>query len=181
MTTSSETKFDSSVGESLRARVGEYLEGTHDGRGLRVGIACSRFNGGITTRLLAGALDVLDEAGVDRRDVSLAWAPGAFELPLLARGFASATRPVDAVITLGAVIRGETGHYDVVAGECARGIQDVQLSRGVPVVFGVLTVNTVEQALERSLPNETNKGREAAFTALEMVSLLRQGSLSRTT
>jgi 6,7-dimethyl-8-ribityllumazine synthase len=181
MTTSSETEFDPSQNEGLRARVGEYLEGSHDGRGLRVGVACARFNGGVTTRLLAGALDALDEAGVERRDISLAWAPGAFELPLLAQAFVRGPRPVDAVITLGAVIRGATGHYEVVAGECARGVQDVQLRHGVPVVFGVLTVNTVEQALERSGPDESNKGREAAHTALEMVSVLRQGSLSRTT
>jgi len=181
MTTSSETEFDPAVGETLRARVGQYFEGAHDGRGLRVGIACSRFNGGITARLLFGALDALDEAGVDRRDIALAWAPGAFELPLLARAFASGVRPVDAVITLGAVIRGDTGHYEVVAGECARGVQDVQLSLGVPVAFGVLTTNTVEQALDRSRSDESNKGREAAQTALEMVSVLRQGPLSRTT
>jgi 6,7-dimethyl-8-ribityllumazine synthase len=181
MTTSNETQFDPAIGDRLRARVGEYLEGTHEGRGLRVGIACSRFNGAVTTRLLDAALDALDEAGVDRRDVALAWAPGAFELPLVAQAFARSVRPVDVVITLGAVIRGETGHYEVVAGECARGVQDVQLHSGVPVVFGVLTVNTVEQALERSQPDPTNKGREAALTALEMVSVLRQGSLQRST
>jgi 6,7-dimethyl-8-ribityllumazine synthase len=181
MTASNKTRFDPSVGESLRARVGEYLEGTHDGRGLRIGIVCSRFNGGITTRLLSGALDALYESGVERRDVALAWAPGAFELPLLAWSLASGSRPVDAVITLGAVVRGETGHYEVVAGECARGVQDVQLRLGVPVVFGVLTTNTVEQALERSRPDETNKGREAAYTALEMVSVLRQGSRAHST
>jgi 6,7-dimethyl-8-ribityllumazine synthase len=146
---------------------------------VRIGLACARFNGGVTTRLLIGALDALDEAGVDRSDISVAWAPGAFELPLLARNFASGARPVDVVITLGAVIRGDTGHYDVVAGECARGVQDVQLSRGVPVVFGVLTTDTVDQALERSRADDTNKGREAALTALEMVSVLGQGSLAR--
>jgi 6,7-dimethyl-8-ribityllumazine synthase len=181
MTSASEIEFDPKVVDGLRARVGEHLEGTLDGRGLRVGIACSRFNGAITTRLLAGVLDVLEESGVERRDIALAWAPGAFELPLLARAFVSGARPVDAVITLGAVIRGDTGHYELVAGECARGVQDVQLERGVPVVFGVLTTNTVEQALERSQPDETNKGREAARTAVEMASVLRQGSLARPT
>jgi 6,7-dimethyl-8-ribityllumazine synthase len=178
MTSTNETEFDPLVGDALRSRVGEYLEGANQGRGLRIGIACGRFNGGVTTRLLDGALGALEEAGVDRSDISLAWVPGAFEIPLLAQAFAAGVRAVDAVITLGAVIRGDTGHYEVVAGECARGVQDVQLRTGVPVVFGVLTVNTVEQALERSMPDETNKGRESALTAIEMVSLLRQGSLA---
>ncbi len=179
MTSSDETILDKTSFDSLRARVGEFLEGPIDGRGRRIALACAKFNGGVTTRLLNGALDALTEAGVERRDISIAWAPGAFELPLVARALLCAAMPFDAVITLGAVIRGDTGHYDVVAGECARGVQDVQLNYGVPVVFGVLTTNTVEQALERSMPDETNKGREAAFTALEMVSLLAQGSLAR--
>jgi 6,7-dimethyl-8-ribityllumazine synthase len=92
--------------------------------------------------------------------------------------YADAERPYDAVITLGAVIRGDTGHYELVAGECARGVQDVQLSTRVPVIFGVLTTNTVEQALERSMPDETNKGREAALSALAMVSVLGQGTVA---
>jgi 6,7-dimethyl-8-ribityllumazine synthase len=104
--------------------------------------------------------------------------PGAFEIPLAALAYADADRPYDAVITLGAVIRGDTGHYELVAGECARGVQDVQLSTRVPVIFGVLTTNTVEQALERSQPDETNKGRESALSALAMVSVLRQGTLA---
>ena len=107
----------------------------------------------------------------------MAWAPGAFELPLVARAFAHAGK-VDAVLCFGAVIRGETGHYDFVAGECASGIQQVQLATGVPVVFGVLTTDTLDQALERSEPDETNKGREAALTGIEMVRLLRSGPLS---
>ena len=116
-------------------------------------------------------------AGTDRRDVTVAWAPGAFELPLVARAFAHAGK-VEAVLCLGAVIRGDTGHYDFVAGECASGIQRVQLDTGLPVVFGVLTTDTLEQALERSRPDETNKGREAALTGVEMVRLLRSGPLS---
>lgn len=179
MTSTNETEFDPLVGESLRRRVGEYLEGSSAGRGIRIGIACGRFNGGVTTRLLDAALDALEEVGVDRNDVALAWVPGAFEIPIVAQAFATGPRAVDAVITLGAVIRGDTGHYEVVAGECARGVQDVQLRTGVPVVFGVLTTNTVDQALERSLPDESNKGRESALTAIEMVLLLRQGSLAR--
>jgi 6,7-dimethyl-8-ribityllumazine synthase len=179
MTSTNETEFDPRIIEVLRTRVGEQLEGSASGRGFRIGVACGRFNGAITARLLEGALQALEEAGVDRSDITLAWVPGAFEIPLLAQAFATGPRAVDAVITLGAVIRGDTGHYEVVAGECARGVQDVQLRTGVPVVFGVLTTNTVEQALERSLPDETNKGRESALTAIEMVSLLRQGSLAR--
>jgi len=178
MNSTDETDFDANDTEQLRARVGEYLEGAHDGRGLRIGIACARFNGAITSRLLVSALDTLADAGVDRSDISIGWVPGAFELPLLALAYADANRPFDAVLTLGAVIRGETSHYEIVSGECARGIQDVQLSTRVPVVFGVLTVENIEQALERSLPDESNKGREAALTALEMVSILRQGTIA---
>jgi 6,7-dimethyl-8-ribityllumazine synthase len=178
MSSTDETKFVEHAAEKLRAEAGEFLQGTHDGRGLRVAIACSRFNGGITTRLLVSALQALAEAGVDRSDISIGWVPGAFELPLLALAYADAERPYDAVLTLGAVIRGDTSHYEIVSGECARGVQDVQLSTRVPVAFGVLTTENVEQALERSLPDETNKGREAVHTALEMASILRQGSLA---
>jgi 6,7-dimethyl-8-ribityllumazine synthase len=177
MSSTSETEFDPGVSNELRARVGEYLEGARDGRGLRVAIACSRFNGAVTTRLLVSALDTLIEAGVDRSDISVAWVPGAFELPLLALAYADGDRPYDAVLVLGAVIRGDTSHFEIVSGECARGVQDVQLSSRVPVAFGVLTTENVDQALERSMPDQSNKGREAALTALEMVSVLRQGSL----
>jgi 6,7-dimethyl-8-ribityllumazine synthase len=163
--------------DDVASRVGASLRGSADGTGLRVGVTCAEFNGGITMRLLDGALDALAGAGTDRRDVTVAWAPGAFELPLVARAFAHAGK-VDAVLCLGAVIRGDTGHYDFVAGECASGIQQVQLATGVPVVFGVLTTDTLEQALVRSLPDETNKGREAALTAVEMVRLLRSSPLS---
>jgi 6,7-dimethyl-8-ribityllumazine synthase len=163
--------------DDVASRVGTSLRGEHNGTGLRIGVACAIFNGGITLRLLHGALAALAEAGTDRGDVSVAWAPGAFELPLVARAFAHAGK-VDAVLCFGAVIRGDTGHYDFVAGECASGIQRVQLDTGVPVVFGVLTTDTVQQALERSEPDETNKGREAALTGIEMVRLLRSGPLS---
>ena len=136
------------------------------GGGLRVGIACSRFNGAVTLLLLEGALETLDELGVDRNDVTVAWAPGAFELPLLARALAGAG--ADAVVCLGAVVRGETGHYELVASECAHGIQRVACDTGVPIAFGVLTTDTAAQALARS-----DKGREAAATAVEMARLLR--------
>jgi 6,7-dimethyl-8-ribityllumazine synthase len=157
--------------------VGAQLQGDHSGTGLRIGVACAKFNGGITMRLLRGALEALADAGTERNDVTVAWAPGAFELPLVARTFASAGK-VDAVLCLGAVVRGDTGHYDFVAGQCAAGILDVALTTGVPVVFGVLTTDTLDQALERSEPDHTNKGREAALTGIEMVRLLRTGPLS---
>jgi 6,7-dimethyl-8-ribityllumazine synthase len=163
--------------DDVAARVGASLKGEHNGTGLRIGAACALFNGGITLRLINGALGALAEAGTDRRDITVAWAPGAFELPLVARAFANAGK-VDAVLCLGAVIRGDTGHYDFVAGECASGIQRVQLDTGIPVVFGVLTTDTLDQALERSEPDETNKGREAALTGIEMVRLLRSGPFS---
>ncbi len=161
----------------VASRVGASLRGEHNGTGLRFGIACALFNGGVTLRLLDGALGALEEAGTDRTDITVAWTPGAFEVPLVARAFAQAGK-VDAVLCLGAVIRGDTGHYDFVAGGCASGIQQVQLATGVPVVFGVLTTDTLEQALERSEPDETNKGREAALTGIEMVRLLRSGPFS---
>jgi 6,7-dimethyl-8-ribityllumazine synthase len=178
MTSSKDTDFDQDAWDELRGRAGEVLEAKDVGRGLRIGIVCGHFNGGITSRLLRGALDALEEAGVDRSDVSITWVPGAFEIPLVALAYADADRPYDAVITLGAVIRGDTGHYELIAGECARGVQDVQLSTRVPVIFGVLTTNNVDQALERSEPGEANKGREAATSALAMVSVLRQGTLA---
>ncbi len=174
MTSSEETEFDPARADALRALAGTHLVGDHDGRGLRIAVVAARFNGAITIRLLEGALAALREAGVAASDITVAWVPGAYEIPMMALALADGPSTVDAIVTLGAVIRGETGHYDIVAGECARGVQDVQLTAGVPVIFGVLTTNTVDQALQRSLPDLTNKGREAALSAVEMVSLLRQ-------
>jgi 6,7-dimethyl-8-ribityllumazine synthase len=136
-----------------------------------VGLACAEFNGGITDRLLGGALDALEEGGCDLGEAIVAWAPGAFELPLVAQGLAR-WGGVDAVICLGAVIRGDTGHYEFVAGECASGLQRVQLDTGIPIVFGVLTTDSVEQALVRSAEDDTNKGREAAVTAMRTARVL---------
>jgi len=143
------------------------------GDGLRVAIVCGRFNDLITERLLAGARDGLLRHGVDEASVTVAWAPGAFEIPLVAKQLA-ASGSYDAVITLGAVIRGATGHYEMVAGQCAAGIQRAQMDTGVPVVFGVLTVDTIEQAIERAGTKAGNKGYESAETAIEMADLLRQ-------
>ena len=148
-------------------------EGSLNGSGLRVAIACGRFNELITDRLLSGARDALRRHGVDDASVDIAWAPGAYELPLVAQRFAE-SGDYDAVICLGAVIRGATSHYDFVAGNCASGIQRVQLDTGVPVVFGVLTTETIEQAIERAGTKAGNKGFDSAVTAIEMADLLRQ-------
>ena len=176
MTSSDETLLPADAKARAAARVGSSLDPADLVPGaagdIRVGFACAEFNGGVTDRMLTGALDELERAGSDLGSIVVAWAPGAFELPLIARGLATSGR-IDAVVALGAVIRGDTGHYDFVAGECASGLQRVQLDTGLPVVFGVLTTDTVEQALVRSLPDGSNKGAEAARTALETVALLR--------
>ena len=147
--------------------------GRLDGQGLRIAVACGRFNDFITDRLLAGATDGLVRHGVDEASITIVWAPGAFELPMVAARLA-ASGEYDAVICLGAVIRGATGHYDQVANQCAAGIQRVSLDTGVPVVFGVLTTDTIEQAIERAGTKAGNKGFESAMTAVEMADLLRQ-------
>jgi 6,7-dimethyl-8-ribityllumazine synthase len=176
MASSDEATLDERAVRALDTRVGKNLEGVHDGRGLRIGVACARFNGGISMRLLDGALAAAGRLGVDLGDVTVAWVPGAFELPLAAKAMIDAG--FDAAVALGAVIRGETGHYDFVAGECARGLQDVSLASGRPVIFGVLTTDTVGQALERSVEGVGNKGAEALETAVEMVRLLRSAPLA---
>lgn len=155
----------------LRSRVGRIVRGDREGRGLRLAFCCSEFNGNITWRLLDGAISACDACRVDKADVAVVWVPGAFELPLAARGVARGGT-VDAVVCLGAVIRGETGHYDFVAGQCAQGLQQVQLDTGCPMVFGVLTTDTYDQALARSRPTRENKGYEGAVTAVEMARLL---------
>lgn len=143
-----------------------------DGTGLRVAILSARFNDHIVTALRDGARRGLKRLGVVDTDVMEAWVPGAFELPLAAQAIAE-TGKVDAVLCLGTVIRGDTPHFDYVCGESARGIQNVQLATGVPVMFGVLTVNTEQQALDRSGPGIDNKGDEAAVGAVEMALLLK--------
>jgi 6,7-dimethyl-8-ribityllumazine synthase len=140
---------------------------------MRIAIVCSRFNALVTERLLAGARDGLTRHGVDEASIEVAWAPGAMELPLVARHLA-ATGEYDAVITLGAVIRGATDHYQHVATQCAAGVQRAQLDTGVPVVFAVLTTDTIDQAIERAGTKAGNKGFDAALTAIEMIDLLRQ-------
>ena len=148
-------------------------EGRLGGEGMRVAVAASRFNELVTDRLVAGARDALLRHGVDEGSITLVWAPGAFELPLVAQRLA-ASGDVDAVVCVGAVIRGSTDHYEHVASQCAAGLTRVTLDTGVPVVFGVLTTETTEQALERAGGKLGNKGFEAATTAIEMADLLRQ-------
>jgi 6,7-dimethyl-8-ribityllumazine synthase len=153
--------------------MGEYAAPADvDGQGMRIALVVSRFNADITGELRAGAQRALLERGVAEADIITAWVPGAFELPLVAKKLALSSS-VDAVVCLGAVIRGDTPHFDYVAGEAARGLQAVALDTGVPVVFGVLTTDTRQQALDRIGGCEGHKGEEAAATALEMVSLLR--------
>ena len=148
-------------------------EGQLRGDGLRVALACARFNDLITDRLVTGARDGLVRHGVDAASITEVWAPGAFELPLVAQRLA-ASGEFDAVICLGAVIRGATGHYEHVAGQCAAGVASAALTTGVPVIFGVLTTETIEQAIERAGTKAGNKGYESAEAAIEMADLLRQ-------
>lgn len=148
-------------------------DGKLRGDGLRVAVVASRFNDLVTERLVAGARDGLVRHGVDTGSITEAWVPGALELPLAAQRLA-ASGEFDAVICIGVVIRGATDHYTHVASQCAAGLQRVQLDTGVPVVFGVLTTETLDQAMERAGAKLGNKGLEAAATAIEMTDLLRQ-------
>ena len=150
-------------------------EGDLRGQGLSLAIVVSRFNRLVTDRLLAGAREALEGHGVDMAKVDVAWVPGSFEIPLMARKFAASGR-YQAVICLGAVIRGETSHFDYVAGEAARGIGQVAAETGVPTIFGVITANTLEQALERAGGKVGNKGYDAAVTTIEMANLLKSAS-----
>ncbi len=145
------------------------VEGHVSGEGRRIGIVCGRFNDLITNRLLDGATNALAVHGVAEDDVTVVWVPGAFEIPFTTKVMAQSGR-YDAIVTLGAVIRGDTAHFEFVAGECARGIQDAQLDTGVPIIFGVLTTENLDQALERS-GDDHNVGEECTRTALEMVDL----------
>lgn len=152
------------------------FEGIYDGEGLKIAIIASRFNEFITSKLIAGAEDCLLRHGVAEQDIYLAWVPGAFEIPMIAKKLA-ASRRYDAVICLGAVIRGATSHYDYVCAEVSKGIAQVGLDTGVPTLFGVLTTDTIEQAIERAGTKAGNKGTDCAMGALEMVNLLNTISL----
>jgi 6,7-dimethyl-8-ribityllumazine synthase len=148
------------------------IEGTLDGAGLRIAVLLSRFNEPVGDRLLEGALRTLEHRGVRPGDILVVKVPGAFELPAVAKRLAGSGRH-DAVVCLGAVVRGETPHFEYVAGEASRGIARTSYETGVPVLFGVLTADTVEQALERAGGRHGNKGAEAALGAIEMARLVR--------
>ena len=148
------------------------LEGKLTAEGLRVGIVAARFNEFITNKLVSGAIDALTRHGASEENLTMAWVPGAFEIPLVAQKMAGSGN-FDAVICLGAVIRGSTPHFDYVSHEVTKGVAHVWLQTGVPTVFGVLTTDTIEQAIERAGTKAGNKGFDAAMTAIEMSNLLK--------
>ncbi|MEG6565598.1 6,7-dimethyl-8-ribityllumazine synthase [Thermoanaerobacterium saccharolyticum] len=148
-------------------------EGKLIGNGLKVGIVVSRFNEFITNKLLDGALDALRRHGVYDESIDIAWTPGAFEIPLITKKMAT-SKKYDAIIALGAVIRGDTPHFDYVANEVSKGVAKISVDYDVPVIFGVLTTDTVEQAIMRAGTKSGNKGFEAAVTAIEMANLMKE-------
>jgi len=150
--------------------MGQQFEGHLVGTGLKVGIVVGRFNDFITSKLHGGAMDALKRHGVNEDDIDVAWVPGAFEIPMIAKRMAD-TGKYDAVITLGTVIRGSTPHFDYVCSEAAKGVSQASIQTGVPVIFGVITTETIEQAIERAGTKAGNKGWEAATAALEMANL----------
>jgi 6,7-dimethyl-8-ribityllumazine synthase len=149
-----------------------FYEGNLVGSGLKIGIVVGRFNEFITSKLLSGAQDALKRHGVSESDVDIAWVPGAFEIPLIAQKMAN-SKKYDAVITLGTVIRGSTPHFDYVCNEVAKGVSKINLDTGIPVIFGVLTTDSIEQAIERAGTKAGNKGWDVAAGAIEMANLCR--------
>lgn len=149
------------------------LEGNITAKGAKFGIVVSRFNEFITTKLLGGALDALHRHEAKESDIDVAWVPGAFEIPLAAKKMAESGK-YDAIICLGAVIRGATSHYDYVCNEVSKGVAQVGLQSGVPVIFGVVTTENIEQAIERAGTKAGNKGVDGAMAAMEMVNLLKK-------
>ncbi|WP_312475333.1 6,7-dimethyl-8-ribityllumazine synthase [Neobacillus sp.] len=152
--------------------MGNIFEGNLVGSGLKVGIVVGRFNEFITSKLLGGAQDALKRHGVNESDIDIAWVPGAFEIPLIAQKLAN-SKKYDAVITLGTVIRGSTPHFDYVCNEAAKGVSTTALTSGIPIIFGVLTTDSIEQAIERAGTKAGNKGWDAAVAAIEMANLCR--------
>ena len=153
--------------------MGKTIEGNMIAKGKKFAIIASRFNEFLTKELIAGCTDTLVRHGAEEKDILTSWVPGAFEIPLVAQKLAKA-KDFDAVICLGTIIRGATPHFDYIAAEVAKGISKVSLDTGVPVIFGVITADTIEQAVERAGTKDGNKGRDAAATAIEMVNLLNQ-------
>ncbi len=152
--------------------MGKVYEGNLIGKGLKFGLVVSRFNEFFSTKLLDGAKDAFLRHGVLESDIEVAWTPGSFEIPLIAQKMAE-TGKYNAVVCLGAVIRGGTPHFDYIASEVAKGIANVGLRTGVPVIFGVITTDTLEQAIERSGTKDGNKGFDAAMSAIEMANLVK--------
>ena len=149
------------------------LEGKFNGTGLRVGMVAGRFNEFITSKLIEGAVDGLVRNEVNEKEIEIAWVPGAFEIPLIAKKMAK-SKKYDVIITLGAVIKGSTPHFDYVCAEVSKGVAHVALDSEIPVIFGVLTTNSIEEAIERAGTKAGNKGFEAALSAIEMVNLIKQ-------
>ncbi|MDO5088436.1 MAG: 6,7-dimethyl-8-ribityllumazine synthase [Leptotrichiaceae bacterium] len=149
------------------------FEGKFNGKNLKIGIVAGRFNEFITSKLVGGAADILIRNDVDKENIETAWVPGAFEIPLAVKKMIETGR-YDAVIALGAVIQGATPHFDYVCAEVSKGISQLSLQYGIPVIFGVLTTNSIEEAIERAGTKAGNKGSEAAFAAIEMVNLIKE-------
>jgi len=149
------------------------FEGKFDGKDVKIGIVAGRFNEFITSKLVGGALDVLKRNDVSEENIDIAWVPGAFEIPLITKKLAN-TGKYDAIITLGAVIKGSTPHFDYVCAEVSKGVAQISLQTGLPVIFGVLTTNNIEEAIERAGTKAGNKGADAAFSAIEMINLIKQ-------
>ncbi len=149
------------------------FEGKFNGKGIKIGIVAGRFNEFITSKLVGGAVDVLKRNDVKEEDIHIAWVPGAFEIPLIAKKMINAEK-YDAIITLGAVIKGSTPHFDYVCAEVSKGVAQISLQSEIPVIFGVLTTNNIEEAIERAGTKAGNKGAEAAFGAIEMINLIKE-------
>ena len=148
------------------------FEGKFNGKGVKIGIVAGRFNEFITSKLVGGAVDVLKRNDVNDEDIDIAWVPGAFEIPLITKKMAE-SKKYDAIITLGAVIKGSTPHFDYVCAEVSKGVAQISLQTGLPIMFGVLTTNNIEEAIERAGTKAGNKGSDVAFGALEMIDLIK--------
>lgn len=147
------------------------IEGQLAAKGKRFGIVASRFNDFITKQLIEGCVDALSRHGADKEKIELALVPGAFEIPLIAQKLAK-TKSFDAIVCLGTIIRGSTPHFDYIASEVSKGIAKVSLDSGIPVIFGIITADTIEQAIERAGTKDGNKGKDAAMSAIEMANLM---------
>ncbi|BBM45632.1 6,7-dimethyl-8-ribityllumazine synthase [Leptotrichia trevisanii] len=149
------------------------FEGKFDGKDIKIAIVAGRFNEFITSKLVGGALDVLKRNGVSEENIDIAWVPGAFEIPLITKKLTN-TQKYDAIIALGAVIKGSTPHFDYVCAEVSKGVAQISLQSELPVIFGVLTTNNIEEAIERAGTKAGNKGADAAFSAIEMINLIKE-------